>query len=304
MADDDMVRAEEEALEVVDGSGSDRPGEAQPEGAGLESAGGQPVPGGASEDEGDPEEEGDQADEAEDDPDEPRGATGRPEDIVYTDAEQGVEELFARMHPRRRILKKIISFCRQTRTDSELMEAVRGFMANDYTVYPPETLCHIMSRYAVLRYEPPYDEEYEQTEDALMENASQVEVDDVSIVCASALPCDGERGQGTWTAAPEALAYVERVSNLDAFFGLMDKDAAIADAYAELLRYCSRRKRSKMDIDEKIDPLPVLKSPRVFAGHLVSGLEQCECIEWQGGWVTTDLGKQALDWLEQRKDEQ
>ena len=215
-----------------------------------------------------------------------------------------MEELFARMHPRRRILKKIIAYCKQTRTDSELMEAVRGFMANDYTVYPPETLCHIMSRYAVLRYEPPYDEEYEQTDEALMENASQMDVDDVSITCSSALPADGERGQGIWTSAPEALAYVERVSNLDAFFGLMDKDAAIADAYAELLRYCSKRKRSKMDIDEKIDPLHVLKNPRVFAGHLVSGLEQCECIEWQGGWVTTDLGKRALAWLEQQGDEQ
>ena len=303
MANDDTTQMEEETPEAADGLGAAQIDDLRPEDAGAEATDGQPVAADAS-DEGGVSEENTQVDGVENDPEEPRGTTGRPEDIAYTDAAQGVEELFARMHPRRRILKKIISFCKQTRTDSELMEAVRGFMANDYTVYPPETLCHIMSRYAVLHYEPPYDEEYEQTEEALMENASQMEVDDVSIACASALPAGGERGQGMWTSAPEALAYVARVSNLDGFYALMDKDAAIADAYAELLRYCSKRKRSKMDIDEKIDPLPVLKNPRVFAGHLVSGLEQCECIEWQGGWATTDLGKQALEWLEQRGDEQ
>lgn len=210
-----------------------------------------------------------------------------------------VEGLFGRMHPQRRIMKKIIRFCAEPRTDTQLIQAVEGFTRHDSMVYEPAVLCHLMTKYGALSYQPPFDEAYEQTDEALMRNAGQFTdgAGEVCLVTTCALGEGQERGEGVWQATDQALAFIGAFDGLAAFDEAMAQDAALVDAYACLLEFCVRRGRTKMDIDEVIDPHPALQNPRMHAGHLISVLERCECLEWQGAWRTTDLGKQALEHL-------
>lgn len=212
-----------------------------------------------------------------------------------------VDEMFTKMHPQRRLLMKIILFCETERSDSELFGKVQSLIENDYTIYPPDTLCSIMEKFGALRYTLPYDEEYEDSDEALYEHSNRiVAVDENTEMIVSQARVEGEEmKEGSWIAAPEALEYVQALKEdeVEQFYHTIESESNLKSAYAALLEYCLTRKRTKMDIDERIDAHPALQQPRVFSGHLVTAMERCGCLEWEKGWKTTEQGIKALEIL-------
>lgn len=192
----------------------------------------------------------------------------------YACAEDAIEALMKSNPGRRPVFLKIIDFCCEPRTESEVAELVNAAQASNYSVYSPATLCAMLERSGALTCEVP------ETADEVVED------DGVEYLQIKDAP------EARWTATDAGLTVVAVHRETGPLADLLAREAQYEPVYRKLLEFCSGTPRSKAELDALIDADPLVQQPRRYSNHFIELLEGRDGMAWENGkWTLTELGE-------------
>ncbi len=273
-------------------------------------------------------------------PDDPDGSDG-PDDMPLIGApleerepvedmrtpKEHIADLLESMPAQKRLLLRLIDFCRIERTGAEMDEKTCALKEYCYSVYSPVIFRELLEEAGAIRYLRPEgegagagagapdagapdacapDDAASAAKDACEPSLSRGASDaDSSVVVESYVDDEGEvelefleieeAQPGFWLATPEGLAAVDACNDNVATRELLGKEPQYLPIYQRILDYCSvLGGRSAKEVDKLVEGDPLLEEPRRFAGYFVGRLEKSGGLEWKNGWVTTEAGLSML----------
>ena len=208
----------------------------------------------------------------------------RPEDD--RPASERIEELFDRLKPRKRVLMGILRFLDEPKRADVLQEKVTELQEYDFSVYDGYSYSKLLYRAGAIdkvdENGEPFPEDYEQEPDI-------IEVDGVRYY----KPTDGVMVY--WLTTQDAWDYLAKDDPETRMRELLHDQVIYAHIYQTILSACCASDGASAQlIADLVDSQPVLQNPRRWSSFFTKRLEDCDCINWRGGWKITDLGYQAL----------
>lgn len=237
--------------------------------------------------------------------DEPENSENEKTEREELPAEERTANLFKSMAPRRKILLGILSFCKEQQPIASVETRVDELQKMSYSVYSPANLCSLLEKAGAIN---------RVTSEGGSVSESHVEPKIVEINGAQYYePADYRKTYWKTTAA--GLAYLESDKPLDRLQELFDSNKTYLRIYKRVLTLCSAEGGAAIKtINSAVNDDPLVQEPRFYAPHFVDQLEKCEALDWHKAWVTTEVGKTALEDMlagvedgdsdEQRKSEQ
>lgn len=205
-----------------------------------------------------------------------------------TDGVARIEGLLASMGRHRRVLEKIMEFCRERRPVAGVnawVEQLQGPLA----VYGPPSLCRLLQEHGALERtveedagEPRPDGGTEARADGAAEGGY-------------ATP--GPRRTSYWTTTPAGCAYLEAKKAADAAEALIGEEPELWPVYEEILQLLSDgRGYTQQQVFEHLcefEPYCAVRE-QVATAHLLDCACRAGAIEWSEGWKLTESGRRAI----------
>ncbi|MDR1183525.1 MAG: hypothetical protein LBK67_01860 [Coriobacteriales bacterium] len=204
-------------------------------------------------------------------------------------AAQRIEDLFAALTPRRRVLLNILRFLDAPKHSDVLRQKVEELQKYDVSVYSGYHFSLLLDEAGAIRKVnedgSAFDEEAEQLPDI-------VEVDGIKFF----KPTDGK--QVFWLSTDEGRAYLEADDPFARLAELIAEESRYQTIYKNLLEFCdSEAGRGADELAERIDGDPLVQTPRRYFSYFVKKLEDRGALLWAKKWHTTELGKRGLEQL-------
>lgn len=201
-------------------------------------------------------------------------------------APERIEDLFATLAPRRRVLLGILEFLDAPRRSDALRERVEQLQECDFSVYSGYNYSLLLEGAGAVRKVnedgSDFDEDAEQLPDVVEMDGSRFYK-----------PTDGK--QVFWLATEEGLAYLRSDDPYGRLAALVADEAAYRPIYRRVLEFCgSETGRSVKELEGIVDDDPLVQSPRKYCSYFVKKLEDCGALVWTKAWHTTDLGAKGL----------
>lgn len=223
---------------------------------------------------------------------------------------QAIAKAFKGMPGQKKLLIHVVDYCREERTDEEIVAEILKFEHGAVNTYAPETIVSILARCGAL----------EQTNGGAEEDGADGDED----VAVSAVPTpvavedragesgvdgdlpdveadDGECLQvevpepARYIATEDGLAVVAQEDPARRFEEFMEANAVYAPIFRTILENCDREGGcSKKEVDALVDHDPLCREPRRFSGYFIDKLEEAEAIAFEGSWRTTEAGRLML----------
>jgi hypothetical protein len=109
-----------------------------------------------------------------------------------------------------------------------------------------------------------------------------------------------KRPEGLWVSTAAALAVYDGMDYASELQGILDEEPEYLEIFIRILEYCVEVPRTKPQLDDLVDDDPILLGPpRRYSGYFIDQLDRCNALEWRGGWVCTELGREFV----RRRDE-
>lgn len=210
------------------------------------------------------------------------------------DAEEGPDgdpakrlgTLYDRMRPYRRQLDAILSLCREARTLGQIEEAQGCSATAAPGVYDTASLCRLLVRAGGL-------EEL----GALGPEVQTVEIDGVAYL----EPVSPSEEPSHFATTEAGAAYLASVQSLGAFTALLDEEPRYEHVYRILLEECANEGgATARQLEDAVFDDPELQEPRMYASYFYDRLDAAGLIAWTGPWTVTDLGRDAIAFLDGR----
>lgn len=203
-----------------------------------------------------------------------------------------IEELLRQAPGQRRLLLKLIDFCREEKTGAEMDARTLELKEHNFSVYSPVVLRELLEKAGAIEYEPSEDElaamedSEEVKHETLSDGEDEVELDYLEI-------CTAE--PGVWRATEDGLAIVDSQDDFAAVRSLLGKEPQYQEVYRLILSASdSEQGAQAREIDALVNGLEILQEPRRYSGYFVGRLEREGAIEWVGGWRITEVGRAIL----------
>lgn len=204
-------------------------------------------------------------------------------------AEERTAELLSAMEPRRKVLLGILSACLEPHPVFEVNELVDKMQQNNYSVYSAANLCTLLERAGALeRVTPdgtPADNLDAEPEVVVIDGVEYLEAREPVQVC--------------WLTTDAGRTALEADKPFERMRELFDEDTTYLAIYQRILTMCAADGGAKIsDINDAVDPDPLLQEPRLFASHFIDKLEKCDALAWEKAWTTTEVGRAGLELIE------
>lgn len=244
-------------------------------------------------------------------------------------AEERIAQLLEHMPSQKRLLLRLVAFCKEQKSGEEMDAYTEELKQNCYSVYTPVVMRELLEEAGAIEYLPATEELQEQSanepENTVGEHAGAVEsgafevpyswneggvlesVNEAPVQHESLIE-DGqevtldyleitETRPGWWVATPAGLAAVHALDDLGATRELLTKEPEYLDIYHQILDFCAQEEfgRSAKEIDNLVNNSPLLQEPRRYSGYFVSRLERQGALEWRSGWCITDTGTTIMN---------
>ncbi|ACV21674.1 Uncharacterised protein [Slackia heliotrinireducens] len=249
-------------------------------------------------------------------------------------AQVRIKDLFEEMPGQKRMMLKIIDYCREERTGEEMDVFTNDLKQYCYSVYSPVVFRELLEEAGAIEYikpdEPEGSQDAAQSEERAQaggelpeeavsphrgdvygtlpvdDESTLVPIDGADIVHESYIEGDEEIQMdfleitpcepGTWKATEAGLEAVDSMDDLDGTKELLGKEPKYLDIYHQILDYCQDEYgRSSKEIDKLVNDSPLLEEPRRYSGYFVSRLEKQGALEWRNGWFVTEVGKKIIE---------
>lgn len=193
-----------------------------------------------------------------------------------------IDELFARMKPRRKVLLGVLALCAEPVDVATVHAKVDEMQAAQRSVFDGPALCALLERAGAL--EQVRDEE---------QGPRVVEVDGVEYLEPAAEVAVRYR------TTPAGMAAVEADRPMDRLHAAFEKEAVYKPIYLRILKACGEEGgKTAKQLGELVDRDPLLQKPRLWAAHFFNILGECDALSWDRTWQITELGWKAVEELE------
>jgi hypothetical protein len=204
-------------------------------------------------------------------------------------AAQRIEDLFAAMATRRRVLLDILEFLDAPQRSDALQQKVEKLQEYNASVYSGYNLSLLLEEAGAIQKVSEdgsqFDEETEQLPDV-------VEVDGLPFF----KPTDGK--QVFWLITAEGRAYLEADDPFGRLAELIAEEPQYQAIYKNLLEFCDNEAgRGVEELAALIDDDPLVQKPRRYFSYFVKKLEDGNALVWTKKWHTTASGKRGLELL-------
>lgn len=204
-------------------------------------------------------------------------------------AEERTQELFNNMSPHRRVLYGVLRAMEEPLSCDAADEVIENLRAHKFSVYSPANICTMLETAGaidrVLEDGTPY-EEYEPEPKVVI-------IDGVEYWEPTEAPAP------YWQISDAGRAQLEQYKPEQKLAEQFEREPEFLKIYKRILTMGAEEggktmKQFSAAVDS--DPLVATEPRDYFVQHFVEALERCEAVVWQGSaWVTTDLGKKALE---------
>ena len=201
--------------------------------------------------------------------------------------EKAIPDLFKKMGMHKQILLTLIDYCREERYADDIDATLAPLMVYRRSVYTPISLRDMLYRNGALDYIPSEEEQNITEEDFYDEDGNLVVIQ---------LP------EGTWKATPEGLAYYDAQNPYRETMAVIDEHDTYRPVYQLILQLCQEKGRSAQELDELVNPHPLLQDPERYSGYFIGHLEKSGALEWQGKWMTTATGTSVREALSEEAE--
>lgn len=204
-------------------------------------------------------------------------------------AAQRIEELFAALAPRRRVLLAILRLLDSPKRSDLLQQKVEELQEYDSSVYSGYNFSLLLEEAGAIQKVDEsgavFDEQAEQLPDI-------VEVEGIKFF----KPTDGK--QVFWLITNDGRSYLEGDNPFGRLAELIAKEPQYQEIYQKLLLFCANGAgRSVKELEELIDDDPLVQKPRRYFSYFTKNLEDCDALSWAKKWQTTELGEKGLELL-------
>ena len=208
-------------------------------------------------------------------------------------ADERTAELIKSMGSQRKTLLDILSFCAEAQPVSEVNELVEKLKEHNYSVFSAANLCALLEKAGALERVTADGADAEKAET----EPSVVVIDGVEYLETADAP------EMFWLTTDAGKAAIEADKPLDRLHDLLESDGAYKTIYKRILNLCSvPGGATTKTMNDAVDGDPLVQKPRYYAPRFIDKLEKCDALAWEGAWVTTEVGKRALEILADAED--
>lgn len=221
--------------------------------------------------------------------------------------EERIADLFDQMATHRKTLEGVIGACTEPQPASELYAYIESLQETDFSVFSAASICAALERAGALvrladETEAPAESEEGATPEAdaaahseeATESAAATVVDEDGIEYLDIKPA----AETQWQATAEGLAFVNAKDPMTAIKNLFETEASYLPIFKRALTMAAADGGTTLPkLEEAIDEDPLVQEPRFYAPYFAELLEQCDALEWRGGWHASSIGVQALELL-------
>lgn len=199
-------------------------------------------------------------------------------------APERIADLLHKMAPRKKTLLSIIRHCEEKKAVDEVSSYVDSLQKTNFSVYSPATLCSLLERAGALVR---VNDAGEPATEAMAEPQVSTGEDGMEYLAAA------KQKPTYWLATADGLAAAK--TPVPSIADLLEKEASYLPIYHRILSLCAQGGGASIaELNEAVKDDPLLKSPRRFATFFLDELEGCDAVAWNGRWVATESGREAL----------
>lgn len=212
---------------------------------------------------------------------EARAADDRP-------ARECIEELFAELPMRRRVMLGLLNYCRGPRFVADVNAEYDRLQEHDFSVYSAGSMCELLRQAGALE---------------LLSTGREQEPDLVEI--------DGvkywqprETDPLQWETTEEGAAFADADDPAGRLHAKLATEAGYEPIYLRILNLCAREGgATAKELHDAVDGDQLVQDPRRYAPYFFNVLEKDGALEWTGThWTITGLGRDAREELAECAD--
>lgn len=229
--------------------------------------------------------------------------------------EERIADLFEQMATHRKTLEGVIGACTEPQLASELYAYIESLQETDFSVFSAASICAALERAGALERLGGEEESAPESEAPAAEThaaPAETTAEETPELAASATVVaeDGVEyldiqpaAEVQWVATAEGLAYVNAKDPMAAIKNLFETEAAYLPIFKRALTMAAAESGTTLPkLEEAIDEDPLVQNPRFYAPYFAELLEQCDALEWRGGWHASTVGLEALALLANVED--
>jgi hypothetical protein len=193
----------------------------------------------------------------------------------------------------RKVLLRTLALCEEPQSVASVNAAIKHMQQTSPSVYTPANLCALLEEAGALERITSEGNPLEGIE----QEPDVVEVDGVSFYRPA------EPVHDFWVTTQEGIEAVEADNPRRRLTNLFD-DETYLPIYKRILNRCNvEGGASVSELGAIVNDDPLVQNPRLYAAYFIERLEKNDALEWQKTWVTTDIGREALQQLADVDDE-
>lgn len=221
--------------------------------------------------------------------------------------EERIADLFDQMATHRKTLEGVIGACTEPQPASELYAYIESLQETDFSVFSAASICAALERAgALVRLADETEAPAENEEGAAPEADATAHSEEAAEAAAATVVAeDGVEyldikpaAETQWQATAEGLAFVNAKDPMAAIKNLFETEASYLPIFKRALTMAAADGGTTLPkLEEAINEDPLVQEPRFYAPYFAELLEQCDALEWRGGWHASSIGVQALELL-------
>ena len=210
-------------------------------------------------------------------------------------ASERCAELFAQMKRQRHVLRGILDACDPARPLDEVRAQVAGLQERYRSIYTLENLLDLLEGAGAVE---------RVTEDGAPWSWNEEDAEPVVVVIDGVEYLENPEPPAVlWRATEAGKEAAARGGALAEVEALFEREAVYLPIYKRVLTLCADGGSSMPALGAAVDNDPLVQKPRFYAARFVNNLEAVDAVVWDGAWVATETGREALQMLADVHDE-
>ena len=205
--------------------------------------------------------------------------------------QERMDALLGDMPSYRMALLEIVSFCEQPQDGEAIEGRIAELIPQRKSVYTAASFCRMLADAGMLEKVDAdgylYEEEQIQPEEYIDEEGN-------ARIRPTTPPA------AFWRTTDEGLAYLVGHEASDSLRAVIEENARYKPVFKHILQLCAHQDGASIStIISEVKGDPLLADPPKMPQFFMDYLERGGAICWNAAWKATDLGKEALAWLDE-----
>lgn len=210
-------------------------------------------------------------------PDADRSVVPEPAELT---ADEKMDKLLAGIPGQKFRILRVVALCAEPRTIGQVKEALDAEFPQDLSVYDACRLVQLLERAGGLEALPS-ETAIESVDNDMPDDAEYLTVE--------------QDGPARYVATTCGKGFVKANMGVSAVASMLAEEPRYTPIYERIMHLAGNEGGCSVgDISAAVDDDPLCQSPRRMNGYFLNRLENVDAVRWQGTWLLTEAGREAL----------